>query len=338
MENTLEAALKQWKEREQRYEKLFSPSVLKSREFLREKLRHFDGLRAGVMAGTIKEDRLAMRALELERGRLAKQAYPNLIARLVNWVISGFRLEREMVNIKKQTEDNSERIRAAMEKAGLGKYYNDVQKQIRQGTNEFSLPVSYHINEHERIDLQLNFKKDDFGMYAFDNYKAALQNDLVKGRPREHTFSVDDTALSTSQAYNLLVGRAIYDKGNWQQLDFNDKDAGGNFRMKHFPESYGFEIEKALASLPLKEDKSMLLTALKNGEQCTVTIISGDKETNCHIAAAPQQKELGIYNDAGQRTNLAELKAKETYRKSNVVRMPPKQETELKQKGKSVKL
>jgi hypothetical protein len=339
MENTLEAALKQWKEREQRYEKLFSPPVLKSREFLREKLRHFDTLRAGVMAGTIKEDRLAMRALELERKQLARLAYPNRVARILNRITSGLRLDNDIVKIRQQSMDNTEKVRTAMEKAGLAGYFGLAENQMKQGIREFSVPVSYHVGEQERMDLQVNFKKDEGGNYVLENYKASLYNEEEKGRPKQHTFSHDSNALNTSQAYNLLAGRAVYNNGSWQQLDFNDRDAGGNYRIKHFRESYGFDIEKALAALPLKEDSSdNLLSALRNGEKCAVTLSVGNKEANCRIVANPQQKEVGIYNEAGQKTTLPELNKKETVHKSNILKMLPKVETGIKQKGKSVKI
>ena len=39
----------------------------------------------------------------------------------------------------------------------------------------------------------------------------------------------------------------------WVQMDFKDTDSNGNFKMKQFHENYGYNIEQALAKLPIKE-------------------------------------------------------------------------------------
>lgn len=345
MENTLEAALKQWKEREQRYEKLFSPSALKSREFIREKLNHFDGLRAKVLAGSLNEDALAMRALQLERRQLARQAYPNLIIRLLESAISAFKLDRNVARLKTEGQNNNEAIRDAMEKAGLGRHYSSAEQMMKQGVAEFKVPVSYHVNEKERMDLNLSFKKDNGGRYLFEGYKASLYNEAEKGKPRQHTFFQSEAlAVNSDQAYNLLSGRAVQQHGSspWQQLDFNDKDGSGNYRTKQFPESYGFKIEEMLSALPLDEsNKSGVLTALKNGDKVPVVLSAANKETACFLAADPHRKEINIYNDAGGKVTLEQLnhKAATGRSKSKVLKMLPKQnEARVKQKGNSAKL
>jgi len=344
MESTLEAALKDWKEREQRYEKLFSPAVLKSREFLREKLRHFDGLRANVIANPSDGHRLAIKALELERKQLARQVYPNIFIRLLERVISSFRIGSDVAKVQQKSQDNSEGIRAALIKSGLGAYSNQVQEQMKQGNREFSLPVSYHVNEHEKMDLLLHFKKNDQGSYHFESYKATLHSELEKGKPKQHTFSTDqDGLLNTGKAYNLLAGRAVQqpDGLSWQQLDFNDKDASGNFRIKHFNENYGYSLEAAIAKLPLKQGgQDDLLNRLRQGELVAATLLISGKEHSVSIDANPHKKEIAIYDAGGQKTTPEQLKDKTRQGKAdNVKQLQPKQDQgQIKVKSKAIKI
>jgi hypothetical protein len=331
MENTLEAALKQWKEREQRYEKLFSPSVLKSREFLREKLRHYDSLRAKVMAASINEDPLAMRALQLERRQLARQAYPSLISRLVEKVISAFKLERDVAKIRLQTQSNSEDIRSVMGKAGLEKYYGHAEQQMKKGAAEFNVPVSYHVSEKERMDLQLNFKRGDDGNYRIEDYKADLRSEDSKGKAMQQTFPVGESGIDTGKAYNLLAGRAIQHNGTWQQLDFNDKDANGNYRMKHFPQNYGFDITKILEQLPLKDRQGAdrLGEQLAAGQKIEVTLRAGNRDVQCHLEANPQKREIALYDHTGSKVTVDSLKdaGKPEIKTARVRSLVPKQES-----------
>ncbi len=116
----MEAELKQWKEREQRYEKLFSSSVLKSREFLKEKLQQYDEIRARALANPIGTDRVAMRAFQLERAQLARQVYPNFFRRLLDNIVGAFRTNNQVAKIQQETASNHTDVQIAMHSVGLG--------------------------------------------------------------------------------------------------------------------------------------------------------------------------------------------------------------------------
>ena len=123
---------------------------------------------------------------------------------------------------------------------------------------------------------------------------------------------------------------------SWQQFDFNDKDAAGNYRVKHFNEGYGYDIEKSLSGLPLKQDgQEALLSKLKQGGKVEAAIIIAGNEHTCFLAANPQKKEVAIYNATGQKVSMDELKGNRNQRKSNNIRemVPSKQQTVQKQKG-----
>lgn len=341
IESVLETQLKDWKEREERYKMLFSPAVLSSREFLREKLAHFDKMRATVMASPVRQDRLALQALQLERRALERQVYPNIFIRMLARLASLMIFRNKITVAEKQNEDNSSQIKAAMIKAGLGNYYNQVEQQMKQGNREISLPVSYYVNERERMDLQLNFKKDAAGLYQFENYRATLSNEAEKGKQKQHIFSTGDTAFSADKAYNLLAGRSVMDvnTGAWHQLDFNDKDADGNFRIKNFPQNYGFNLAEALQKMNAKEDPQQLMMQLRNGQQVEVTLSIGNKEKHFLIEANAHRKGLSIYESGGQKISLEELKAGGKETKTARVRslVPQTQFPSARLNGKSIR-
>src|SRR5690606_33566079 len=149
----------------------------------------------------------------------------------------------------------------------------------KRGQQQFSIPVSYYINDKERLDHQLSFVKDQSGLYQFEGYKTALYNEAKPVEKRQQYFSTKDGyGINTSEAYNLLASRAIEREGKWVQLDFNDKDSKGNFRIKEFHSGYGYNLEKILQQLPLKEllnksEADKLHDALKSGNRLAVSFI-----------------------------------------------------------------
>jgi hypothetical protein len=133
----------------------------------------------------------------------------------------------------KKTEQNSQSLHQQV-RAG---YYlaAKIDEQIKQGQQQFSLPVSYYINEKERLNHQLAFVKDQSCTYHFDGYKTNLYNESKPSEQRQQSFNTKNGyEIDTTEAYNLLSGRAIERNGTWVQLDLNDKDPNGNFQMKEF--------------------------------------------------------------------------------------------------------
>ena len=335
--------LQTWREREQRYQTLFSPSVLKSREFLKEKLKHYDEIRARVISNPISEDKVALRAFQLERAQLARQVYPNIFVRLIERLVSVLRVNNNIVKVQKERIANDFDIQLSMQKVGLGSHYNKAQQQMRRGEKEFSLPVSYHVKEGEKMELELRFKKDDAGRYHFENYKATLHAEHEKIKARQHTFDVrQENGINLNTAYNLLAGRAVQNADGWKQLDLNDKDGAGNLRLRHFADNYGFDIEKALCGLPIKETERMdLLQRLKDGNMVEAKLQVNNKEVVCLLCTSPLKKEIAVYNQEGEKTSLQELKEGPAQPKivGNVKQLVPKVES-LKEpsKSRSVKL
>jgi hypothetical protein len=342
-ESRLDQENRKLREMDDKYKAAYKKETLEHPIFLKERLRNYDEALARVKASPITEDRAGVRALQLERDQLARKVYPNLLIRLLKKVLDTLRTGNRVAKVQQAAVDNASEVHGSMIKVGLGDHFKQAQQQMKQGNREFSLPVSYQVSEHEKIELHLNFKRDETGNYHFENYKATLFSDDGKIKPRQHTFDIQDTGYDTSKAYNLLSGQALQsDAGSWQQLDFNDKDGAGNLRMKFFLADYGFDHEKALRELPIRETEHTALSQkIRNGDKVEATLLINNKEMSYVLVANPQKKEIGVYNQVGEKITQDELKGNKGQRKSkaNVQQLIPKVKHEQEQtKGKSIKL
>lgn len=125
--------------------------------------------------------------------------------------------------------------------------------------------------------------------------------------------------VSAGQAYNLLAGRAIQNihvsteglsQNVWMQLDFNDKDAAGNYKIKEFHVNYGYDLKQVLQQFPIKELKSQeatekLMHALLNGDKRVISILKDGKEQKFSIEANPQFKSVNIYDENLKKVSIA---------------------------------
>lgn len=317
--NRIAKELNEWKAREQRFEKLFSPDILKDKAFLKEKLGFYEHLQNKYGRSNVPEEKMTLIILARQNDLLRKQVYPNLWMRLLQRLLAPFREKQ----VERQTTISSDRnlsdLKEAVTKAGFEDVGSKLSQQIKQGQREFSLPLSYYISENQKMDINLSFAKDASGVYKFEKYQAALTDISKPQEPKKQVFSSDDQ-ISASQAQNLLSGRAIkietFDinagsKSKWIQLDFNDQDPSGNHKLKEFHKDYGFDLQKAISQLGVKEsltakDQQVLLDALSRGEKPQVTIIRGGKEVQLSIEANPQYKTLNVYDEHEKKISISQ--------------------------------
>lgn len=115
--------------------------------------------------------------------------------------------------------------------------------------------------------------------------------------------------MNTTEAYNLLSGRCIQSGSTWMQLDFNDKNPNGNFRIKQFHSDYGYDLEKVLQQFPLKDllnkvEADKLHDGLKNGNRISVSFVKDGNEHRVYIEANPQFKSVNIYDEHSRKITL----------------------------------
>lgn len=309
--NRVETALNQWRSREERFSKLFSFDLSSNRALMKEKLRYYDRVAATYKGTKDMDERLALKLLRQERNHLEKRLYPHIMVRLLRRLLVV--PIRERIALKRdfhQSEENGRALKQKVQRAGFTGLSAKIEENMKQGQQQFSIPVSQYINEKERLDYRLSFVKDHSGMYRFDGYKANLHNESKPDEKRQQYFGMENgQGLKTSEAYNLLSGRSVQKEGRWLQLDFNDRDAQGNFRVKEFHTGYGYNIDQVLQQLPLKEllnkgEADRLHDALKHGERHSVTFTKDGHERRYYIEANPQHKSVNVYDEHSRKITL----------------------------------
>jgi hypothetical protein len=310
--NRVEMELKQWHSREERFSKLFNFSLSGNRSLIKEKLHHYERIGTKYKGTKNIEERFALQMLKQKKSKMLKQLYPNLLVRLVRKLVVAPLIDQIAVRKDaKEEEKNNQSLHNQVQRIGFGDMSNQIDQQIKQGHERFTIPVSYYVNEKERLNHELSFSKDQSGQYQFDGYKTTLQNESKPEEDKSQYFKIHEgNSVNTSQAYNLLAGRAVQKDKSWIQLDLNDKDAVGNHRIKEFHSGYGYDLEKAVQQLPLKEltnktEADKLKDALKQGNRQPITLIKSGNEYRFYIEANPQFKSVNIYDEHSRKITLS---------------------------------
>lgn len=253
--NRVEMELNQWRSREERFSKLFNFSLSNNRSLIKEKLHHYECIGTKYKGTKNIEERFALKMLKQEKDKVLKQLYPNFLVRLVRKLVVAPLIDQIVVRKDtKEEEKNNQSLHEQVQRIGFTDLSAKIEDQIKQGHEQFTIPTSYYVNEKERLNHELSFSKDESGHFQFEGYKSTLQNESKPEEDRSQYFKVQErNSIETTQAYNLLTGRAVQKERIWIQLDLNDKDAVGNHRIKEFHSGYGYDLEKAVLQLPLKE-------------------------------------------------------------------------------------
>ncbi|MFW0738814.1 hypothetical protein [Flavobacterium sp. T12S277] len=310
--NRVEMELNQWRSREERFSKLFNFSLSNNRSLLKEKLHHYERIGTKYKGTKNIEERFALQMLKQEKSKILKQLYPNLLVRLLRKLIVAPLIDQIAVRRDaKEEEKNNQALYEQVQRIGFGDLSNQIDQQIKQSHEQFTIPVCYYVNEKERLNHELSFAKDQSGQYQIEGYKTTLQNESKPEENKSQYFKVEqENPVNTSQAYNLLAGRAVQKEKTWIQLDLNDKDSNGNHRIKEFHSGYGYDLEKAVLQLPLKElsnktEADKLKDALKQGNRQPVTLIKNGNEHRFYIEANPQFKSVNIYDEHSRKITLS---------------------------------
>tara|TARA_R110002020_G_scaffold113688_1_gene261539 strand:+ start:24440 stop:25486 length:1047 start_codon:yes stop_codon:yes gene_type:complete len=326
----VEGDLGKWLKREQRFQKIFPRPLASNRSFLREKLKYYRTLdsRYGNMAN--QEERTTLRLVREDRKAIERQLYPNAFVRLAYRAYSRIQNEAEKRQDKRRNEANLEGLRATALRLGFPE--DALIKGQSEGRSENlgqDIPFSYQIAANERMAFHWDLTGED-GSYMLNGYRATLSKE---GDPdRSHNFDFNGTdGITGAQAYNLLSGRSVEigKEGNrhWIKLDLNDKNRDGNFNVRRFYPKYGFDLEKCLERLPIKQLKDPdctkeLLLDLKNGQRRQVTFLSGDIQKRISVEANPHFRSLNFYNGNGKKISyskaLRSARTKKTSHQNNL--------------------
>ncbi|MFP9097780.1 hypothetical protein ACLI09_01895 [Flavobacterium sp. RHBU_24] len=220
-------------------------------------------------------------------------------------------------------ENNYNYLKDQVKYTGFGDALEaDLKQNIEQKKETFTLNHDAFYGD-DRVSATLNFKKSDQSdMYFFNSYDVRLEKE---GRPEtlDQTFYINKGSnITLKEAYNLMEGRSVnkdltskegQEYNAWVQLDFKDSDSNGNFRLNHYHENYGYNLEAALSKYPLKElqnesHKQDLINSLKKGNLQSVTFIKDGKEVKNYIEANPQFKSITFYDSSKNRLDSSQSK------------------------------
>lgn len=147
--------------------------------------------------------------------------------------------------------------------------------------------------------------------------------------------------MDVNLAYQLLKGRAIQKEDRWIQLDFNDKDAQGNYRVKEFHSSFGYDLLKVLQDLPIKElqekdTANQLLDRLKQGSREAVSFLRDGRAYRYYIEANPQFKSVNIYDEHSKKITLSMAMGNKTMEALKVTHKVNEQQAQVRRNGMKV--
>lgn len=232
-------------------------------------------------------------------------------------------------------QKNLEFLKDQFKYTGFGETFDqDLKEKMLKGEIEFKI-IKEGVYGKDAMTSELNFKKSDQSdLYFFNSYHLNLKKEESK-EVLEQTFYVNSNSsnITLKEAYNLMEGRSVNKDlktkegelyNSWLKIDFKESESNGNFKINHYHQNYGYDLEASLAKHSIKEletpkYKEDLLNSLKKGNLQSVTFVVSGVESKQYIEANPQFKTVNVYDDNLQRINHRESKdekQKETQGKS----------------------
>lgn len=220
--------------------------------------------------------------------------------------------------------DNYDYLAEQVKMTGFGEALGSMLKD-KMATGDPEFQINHQIKHGEKeMDFSLNFKKSKTqDNYFFNSYDAKLTKPGEVLATRFYT----DNRITAKEAFNLLEGRSVEKKYNhhekigegekavyrpikdstynvWVKLDFNDADKNGTFKLKPFGEKWGFDLEKKLAEMPIKqlqnaEDRADLINSLKKGNLQSATFEKDGESVTQFIAANPKGRQINVFDQSG---------------------------------------
>ena len=218
-------------------------------------------------------------------------------------------------------QKNLEYLKDQIKFTGFGEgMENALKEKIQKGESEFVLNHNVKYG-NDFVSAELNFKKSDQSdMYFFNSYKISLEKEQSKEALSQTFYINKDNNITAKEAYNLMEGRAVNkDLKNkegeiynaWIKMDFKEADGNGNFKLNHYHQNYGYDLEGSLAKHPIKElenekYKDDLISSLKKGNIQSVTFVVEGAEKKQFVEANPHFKTINVYDINMQRINNRE--------------------------------
>lgn len=216
-------------------------------------------------------------------------------------------------------EQNLDYLNKQIKFTGFGEgHQEELKTKMQKQTPDFTIVHQQEFGK-DNINAYLQFRKSaDSDMYFLNKYDLQLKNGpQPDGVKQTFYLSNKEDNITLKEAYNLLSGRSVNKELTtkegekykaWVQLDFKNMDKNGQYEVKKFHQNYGFDLDKTLSKLPIKElqndvDKSKLMDSLQRGNRQSVTLQQDGKAEKVFIEASPQFKSLNMYDSSMKRIN-----------------------------------
>jgi hypothetical protein len=308
--NRVETELSKWLEVEARIGKLFSNSPTSNKAMLRQKLRQYGLLAYKYRSNANANERYTLDIIAQESRTIERQLYPNLLARLLRRLVVSPILSRRIGQAEiKDGEMNIKTLQDDLRRMGFSDIFDSIREKISEGHGRFSVPVSHFIDNKIRMDYKISITADGNGQHKIKGFEAILHDRRkpadIKGRFFEQSQS---NGLNAVQSYHLLSGRSLEMNGKWCQLDFNDRDAHGNYLLKDYRTGLEYDLHEKLKMLAIKDtgfdNRQKLVDGLKEGERKEATLVLNGKEVKIFIEANPQFRTLTIYDEHSKKITM----------------------------------
>ena len=221
-------------------------------------------------------------------------------------------------------QKNLEFLKDQLKYTGFGETFDqDLKEKMLKGGTEFKL-MKEGVYGTDSMTAVLNFKKSDQSdLYFFNSYNVNLKKEDSK-EGLEQTFYINNNAsnITLKEAYNLMEGRSVNKDlktkegeayNSWLKIDFKVTDDNGNFKLNHYHQNYGYDLEASLEKHSIKElntpkYKEDLLNSLKKGNLQSATFVVAGVESKMYVEANPQFKTVNVYDENMARINHRESK------------------------------
>lgn len=220
-------------------------------------------------------------------------------------------------------QKNLEFLKDQLKYTGFGETFDqDLKEKMLKGETEFKL-IKEGVYGSDSMTAVLNFKKSDQSdLYFFNSYHVNLKKEDSK-QALEQTFYINNnsSSITLKEAYNLMEGRSVNKDlktkegevyNSWLKIDFKEIE-NGNFKLNHYHQNYGYDLQASLAKHSIKEletpkFKDDLLNSLKKGNLQSVTFVVAGVESKMYVEANPHFKTVNVYDVNKQRINYRESK------------------------------
>lgn len=209
-------------------------------------------------------------------------------------------------------EKNFEYLRDQIKYTGFGEALeSQLKEKMQKEEPNFTLTHNAQYG-NDTAAATLNFTKSkESDLYFFNSYKVELQKENSK-EALEQTFYINKGSnITMKEAYNLMEGRSVNKDltnkegevyNSWVQMDFKQSETNGNFKLNHYHQNYGYDLEATLSKHPIKEletpkYKDDLINSLKKGNLQSATFLKEGNEIKQYIEASPQFKTINIYDN-----------------------------------------